>query len=152
MPCIARHQRHYHLCKKSFFDSIRQQIIHVLLHDDSSDSSEEAFPFYKWWWAGTSTMLFRYTRNSYLTLESVLDKNDSNFLLHFRVQKDSFRLLVDEVKDYWEFCPRVSRHGRLYHCKAPIQNQLLVFLYVLGASGSDANYKKVASRLRFPTE
>jgi hypothetical protein len=63
--------------------------------------------------------------------------NDSNFLLHFEVQKESFRILVDEVKNYCEFCPRYGRYGRLYCPKSPVQNQLLVFLYVLGASGSD---------------
>ncbi len=56
----------------------------------------------------------RYAASSYIVLESVLDMNDVNFLLHFRVQKESFMILVDDVKDYWEFHPRVGRYCRLY--------------------------------------
>jgi hypothetical protein len=74
--------------------------------------------------------------------------NDTNFLLHFCIQKESFILLVNDVKEYREFKPRRGRYGSLYRPKAPVQNQLLVFLYVLGAVGSDANYKKVASRFK----
>jgi len=87
-----------------------------------------------------------YIANSYIILESALDMSDSNFLLHFRMEKDSFRMLVEEVKDYQEFLPIQGRHSSLYRKKAPVTSQLLVFLYVCGASGSDANYKKVASR------
>jgi len=153
MPRITRRHRLYNFCKKLFFDSIRQQIIHELLHDDSSVSSGEAeasnifaLTFLQVMTSRYIDRAPRYVTNSYIVLESVLDMNDVNFLLHFRVQKESFRMLVDEVKDYWEFRPRVGRYGRLYRRKAPIQNQLLVFLYVLGASGSDANFKRVASR------
>ena len=89
---------------------------------------------------------FSYIANSYIILESALDMSDSNFLLHFRMEKDSFRMLVEEVKDYQEFLPIQGRHSNLYRKKAPVMSQLLVFLYVCGASGSDANYKKVASR------
>jgi hypothetical protein len=155
MPRITRRHRRYNLCKKLFFDSIRQRIIHELLHDDSSVSSAEAeasnifaLSFLQVMTNRYIDRAPRYVVSSYIVLESVLDMNDVNFLLHFRVQKDSFRMLVDEVKDYWEFRPRIGRHGRLYRRKAPVQNQLLVFLYVLGASGSDANYKKVASRFK----
>jgi hypothetical protein len=155
MPRITRRHRHYNLCKKLFFYSIRQRIIHELLHDDSSVSSAEAeasnifaLSFLQVMASRYIDRAPRYVASSYIILESVLDMNDVNFLLHFRVHKESFNMLVEEVKKYWEFCPRIGRHGRLYHRKAPVQNQLLVFLYVLGASGSDANYKNVASRFK----
>jgi hypothetical protein len=155
MPRVTRRHRRYNLCKRLFFDSIRQQILHDLLHDDSSLSSGEAaasnifaLSFFQVMTSRYINRAPRYVARSYIVLESIVDMNDSNFLLHFRVQKESFRMLVDQVKEYWEFVPRVGRYGRLYRPKAPVQNQLLVFLYVLGASGSDANYKKVASRFK----
>jgi hypothetical protein len=84
----------------------------------------------------------------YIVLESALDMNDTNFLLHFRIPKESFMILVEDIKDYQEFQQWQGRYGSLYCPKAPVINQLLVFLYVLGAVGSDANYKKVASRFK----
>jgi len=52
---------------------------------------------------------------------------------------------LNEVKDYHEFIQRRGLHGNLYRKKAPVSYQLLVFLYVCGAVGSDSNFKKVAS-------
>jgi hypothetical protein len=64
------------------------------------------------------------------------------------MEKESFQLLVNEVKDYHEFIQRRGLHGNLYCKKAPVSYQLLVFLYVRGAVGYDANFKKVASHFK----
>jgi hypothetical protein len=90
MPWLTRCHRHFNLCKKLFFDSIRHQIIHELLRDDSSLSSGEAETSNIFALFLLQVMMSRYigrdpryTINSYSILESVLDMNDSNFLSHF---------------------------------------------------------------------
>jgi hypothetical protein len=45
------------------------------------------------------------------------------------MEKDSFLMLVDEIKDYHVFLPVQGCHSILYCRKAPIPLQLLVFLY-----------------------
>jgi hypothetical protein len=118
--------------KYFFFDRIRNKIIHEMLYDDSSESSEEA----------EATNFFT------LSFLEALEMSDTNFLLHFLIPKESFMILSEDIKDYQEFQQQQGRYGNLYRPKAPLKNQLLVFLYVLGAVGSDANYKKVASRFK----
>ncbi len=106
MPWIIRHRQCYNICKKLFFDNIQQQIIQDLLHDDSSVASEEAeasnifaLTFLQVMTSRYINRAPRYAASSYIVLESVLEMNNVNFLLHFRMQKESFRMLVDEVND-----------------------------------------------------
>jgi hypothetical protein len=47
--------------------------------------------------------------------------SDSNFLLHFRMEKDSFQMLVEEVKDYQEFLPIQGWHSNLIVKKLPLR-------------------------------
>jgi hypothetical protein len=42
MPRITRRQRRYSLCKRLFFDRIRNNIIREFIYDEGSESSEEA--------------------------------------------------------------------------------------------------------------
>ncbi len=72
--------------------------------------------------------------------------NESDFLLHFRVHKESFWKLLDYIKDFEGFKRSTGEHGVLYTPQAPVKYQLLIFLYVLGATGSDAQYRKIRSR------
>ena len=70
----------------------------------------------------------------------------SEFLLFFRVERDSFHMLVDLIKNHEVLQCRMGPIGYLYKNQAPVQLQLLVFLFVVGSFGSDLNYKKAAKR------
>ena len=39
-----------------------------------------------------------YATNSYIMLDSAFEMSDTSFLLHFRMEKESFQLLVNEVR------------------------------------------------------
>ena len=64
------------------------------------------------------------------------------------MEKAAFYNLAQEIRYYHEFQPRVDRFGRQYPRKASVEQQLLVFLYSLGADGSDSNYKKIGTRFQ----
>jgi hypothetical protein len=89
-----------------------------------------------------------YKNANFNELEFYYNMSETDFLLHFRVHKESFWKLYSYIKDYSGFHRRRGALGDLYRPQAPVKYQLLVFLYVLGASGSDANYKRVASRFK----
>jgi hypothetical protein len=90
-----------------------------------------------------------YAPRSYAVLNATTDYSDSNFLLHFRMEKAAFYNLAEEIRYYHEFQPRVDCFGRQYPRKASVEQQLLLFLYSLGADGSDSNYKKIGTRFQF---
>jgi hypothetical protein len=139
-----------------FCASLRSRLAHEMLGDDTSSNSDDEFILGSTFFAFNLLHITnnRYIdraptyniRNNSIVLESALAMTDANFLLHFRMQKDSFLNLVEELKEYQEFLPKVDRFGRQHIRRTSVQHQLLVFLYVCGADGSDANYKKVASR------
>ena len=127
MPRVTRRQRRYNLCKRLFFDRIRNKIIHEMLYDVSSEGSEEAEAtnFFALSFLQVMTSRYidrapRYLARSYIVLESALEMSDTNFLLHFRIPKESFMILVEDIKDYWEFQERQGRYGSLYRPKAPV--------------------------------
>ncbi len=77
-----------------------------MLYDNSSESPEgaEATSFFTLSFIQVMMSRYvdhahKYTARSYLVFEPVLDMSDTNFLLHFRIQKESFHILVDDVKD-----------------------------------------------------
>jgi hypothetical protein len=104
-----------------FCASLRSRLVHQMLGDDSSMNSDEELIL------GTTFFAFnllhitnnRYIdpaptynrRNNFIVLESALAMTDTNFLLHFCMQKDSFLNLVEELKDYEEFQPKVDHFG-----------------------------------------
>jgi hypothetical protein len=55
------------------------------------------------------------------------------------VNSESFDLLHDINKDHEVFRRTVGQHGNLLKQQHPVCLHLLVFLYSLGASGSDCN-------------
>lgn len=59
---------------------------------------------------------------------------DDEFLQKYRIHRESFKKLVSMIKDHPAFKPR--RKGRK---QAPVEYQLLVFLYYIGREGSGAN-------------
>lgn len=89
-----------------------------------------------------------YTKSTHVEFERYLGLDDVNFLLHFRLHKESFWKLHSFIKDFWQFHRRCGGLGEMYRPQAAVAHQLLIFLYVLGASGSDANYKKVGTRFK----
>jgi len=74
--------------------------------------------------------------------------SDDDFLLHIWIHRELLVKLHGLICGYWGFHRRQGKLGALYCPQAPVKYQLLVFLYVLGAAGSDANRKKVASRFK----
>lgn len=71
---------------------------------------------------------------------------ESQFLLLYRICRESFDLLYDLIKDHHVFKRKMGPHGNLLKVQYPIRLQLLVFLYSLGCSGSDCNNKRIAAR------
>ena len=71
---------------------------------------------------------------------------DFDFLLHFWLHKESFWKLLRYIES--SDCFKRKRNAKGTFCKPqfPVKYQLLLLLYVLGASGSDSNYRKVGSR------
>jgi len=97
-----------------FCASLHSRLAHQILGDDSSVSSDEELIL------GTTYFAFNllhitnncyidhapnYRKNNCIVLESALAMTDTNFLLHFCVQKDSFLNLVEDLKDYQELQP-----------------------------------------------
>ena len=155
MPRTSRRQRFYKLTKRLFFNSLKGRMLWNIFDGGTTanDSDDSEINFFAIFFFRTMNNRYldrplAYATNSYIMIDSVFEMSDTSFLLHFRMEKESFQLLVNEVKDYHEFIQRRGPHGNLYRKKAPVSYQLLVFLYVCGAVGSDANFKKVASRFK----
>jgi len=155
MPRISRRKRKYNLFKRLFISSIYNRIAHEILFDDSSIGSQEEANINFFALNLLQTINNRYidraptyAPRSYAVLNATTDYSDPNFLLHFRMEKAAFYNLAEEIRYYHEFQPRVDRFGRQYPRKASVEQQLLVFLYSLGADGSDSNYKKIGTRFQ----
>jgi hypothetical protein len=117
MPWSSRHSRQHKLFNSMFCASLRSRLAHQILGNDSSVSSDEELIL------GTTYFAFNllhitnncyidhapnYRKNNCIVLESALAMTDTNFLLNFCVQKDSFLNLVEELKDYQELQPKVD--------------------------------------------
>jgi hypothetical protein len=62
-------------------------------------------------------------------LEHTQQLSDTQFLLLFRMQRESFDLLQDLLKDHLVFCRRTGPAGNLLRQQYPVQLQIMVFLY-----------------------
>jgi hypothetical protein len=80
----------------SFFYGLKFRAIHQILFDDSSVSSSEEQSLNVFALSMLDIMVHRYINhtptyagNCYIILESALHYNEANFLLHFRIEKES---------------------------------------------------------------
>jgi hypothetical protein len=94
---------------------------------------------------------FIYRNPSYKTrglhvLDSYLDLPEVDFLLHFRMHRESFWKLYQYIQHHAVFNRVLGAHGEMYKPQIPVRYQLALFLYMLGANGSDANVKKMKTR------
>jgi hypothetical protein len=87
-----------------------------------------------------------YQSHSISTLDNYLEMNDHDFLLHFWIQKESFWKLHDYMESCDCFSQKQKPNGIFYKPQCPVKYQLLIFLYVIGATGSNGIYRKVGSR------
>jgi DDE superfamily endonuclease len=71
----------------------------------------------------------------YLDEDQVDGLNDREFLFHFRMSRECFRLLVVELKDHPNF-HRMDSHGSI---PRPAEHQLLVLLKYFGSEGNSAS-------------
>ncbi len=83
---------------------------------------------------------------SVFVLDHYLGMSETDFLLHFRLHKESFWKLHEYIRSCRQFHRRSKPNGGFYKPQCPVKYQLLIFLYVIGTTGSDGNYKKVGSR------
>jgi hypothetical protein len=86
-----------------------------------------------------------YRKRSTFVLDHYLEMEDSDFLLHLRLHKESFWKLLHIIESSDVFQRKRNVNGTFYKPQCPVKYQLLILLYVLGASGSDSNYRKVGS-------
>lgn len=88
----------------------------------------------------------RYRSWSVSVLDHYLGMSETDFLLHFRLHKESFWKLHEYIRSCRQFHSRSKPNGGFNKPQCPIKYQFLIFLYAIGTTESDGNYKKVGSR------
>ena len=84
-------------------------------------------------------------RRQFFDLEDCLSPesarfNDDEFLLHFRMCRDSFRTIVELIEDSKYF-----KSNPIKRKKGPVELHLLVFLRKMGSEGTEGNSDKIAN-------
>jgi hypothetical protein len=123
------------LIQDSDEDSIDDFVALSLVDFRSRRYSQDRGPYKQWNW-----------RNF---LEHTQQLSDTQFLLLFSMHRESFDLLQDLLKDHLVFCHCTGPAGNLLRQQYPVQLQIMVFLYSLGASSSDCNFKRIGARFLF---
>ena len=132
MPRISRRKRKYNLFKRLFISSIYNRIAHEILFDDSSIGSQEEANINFFALNLLETINNRYSDRaptyaprSYAVLNATTDYSDSNFLLHFRMEKAAFTVHTIE----YCFYHRAGNATSFHFIKAlDLDNVIVLFL------------------------
>ena len=153
MPRVSRRFVKVSRYKKWFRFRMQSLMLREALSDDDDSMEDDTDFLITTLYSGAKQKRYHFRNEPYRSrlssvLDHYLDMSETEFLLHFRVHKESFWKLHDYIVSCNEFRRKRKPNGTFYKPQCPVKYQLLIFLYVIGTTGSDGNYKRVGSRFR----